>query len=158
MTATGAKVIEAELLEVSVPANAMGPMEAQYPVEIVDPGASSIIGQTPHRQDDVPVNIAPNEGVQKETCSITPSDLQAGSASVLRLTRYNAKPKTRLGHLMTVMRRDLGRSRGAWTQRWTGRHGFYSCARRAPRCEFKHGKARSGRAGGGVGRAAGPLE
>jgi len=43
---------------------------------IADPGASSIIGQTPHRQDDMPVNIDRNEGAQKATCSITLSDLE----------------------------------------------------------------------------------
>ena len=50
--------------------------EGPGPGLIADPGASSIIGQTPHRQDDMPVNIDRNEGAQKATCSITLSDLE----------------------------------------------------------------------------------
>ena len=57
--AEGVKVIEAKVLEVPAPANAMKDLDRQ---EIVDPGASSIIGQTPHRSDDMPINIDRNEG------------------------------------------------------------------------------------------------
>jgi len=34
---------------------------------IVDPGANCSVGQTPHRQDDMPVNIDRKQGEQKET-------------------------------------------------------------------------------------------
>ena len=53
----------------------------QGPGLIVNPVASSIIGQTPHRQDDMPVNIDRNEGAQKATCSVTLSDLENCEAS-----------------------------------------------------------------------------
>ena len=60
--AEGVKVIEAKVLEVPALANAMGPMKDLDQGEIVDPGASSIIGQTPHRSGDMPINIDRNEG------------------------------------------------------------------------------------------------
>ena len=60
--AEGVKVIEAKVLEVPAPANAMGPMKDLDQGEIVDHGASSIIGQTPHRSCDMPINIDRNEG------------------------------------------------------------------------------------------------
>jgi len=55
-------VIEAKVLEVPALANAMGPMKDLDQGEIVDHGASSIIGQTPHRSCDMPINIDRNEG------------------------------------------------------------------------------------------------
>ena len=54
-------MVEAKVLEVPALADAMGPMKVDQG-EIVDPGASSIIGQTPHRSDDMPINIDRNEG------------------------------------------------------------------------------------------------
>ena len=80
--AEGVKVIEAKVLEVPALANAMGPMKDLDQGEIVDPGASSIIGQTPHRSGDMPINIDRNECAQKATDSITPGNLQTGKASV----------------------------------------------------------------------------
>ena len=59
----------------------MARWNGQGPGLIVNPGASSIIGQTPHRQDDMPVNIDWNEGAPKATCSVTLSDLENCEAS-----------------------------------------------------------------------------
>lgn len=76
----GPKVIEAEVLE--TPAlTEKDPNEDQGPQEIVDPGAKCSVGQTTHRQDDKPVNIDWNEGAQKATGLIIPSDLDTCEAS-----------------------------------------------------------------------------
>ena len=40
------------------------------------------VGQTPHRQDDMPVNIDQKQGDHKATESITDCDLENGKASV----------------------------------------------------------------------------
>jgi len=89
-------VIEGEL----VPAEEeIGPCKDVGPGVIVDPGEvrdidsewnhgkraeqapEGSVGQTPHRQDDMPVNIDRNEGAQKATCSVTLSDLENCEAS-----------------------------------------------------------------------------
>ena len=61
LVAMAIKVIEEEILKRLTPAKAMGPMK-KGPGPIVDSGANCSVGQTPHRSNDMPINIDPNEG------------------------------------------------------------------------------------------------
>jgi len=59
--AAGAKTIKTEVLETTAQGRRWAPKNHE-PQEIMDSGASGIIGQTPHRQVDMPINIDRNEG------------------------------------------------------------------------------------------------
>ena len=47
----------------------------------MDSGVSSTIGQTPHRSDDMPVNIDQKQGDSIDVGIIISSDLENGKAS-----------------------------------------------------------------------------